>query len=124
VRAWLHYKHPADDAPRWVTSSHKPQGAKVQPSIHTVSPDYADETGIAVLVGHALEAEVMARGGVITYAAVNNVSPSTLVIQLREQWEHLRGVVMATDDPMATHVRELRLAGLKVREEGATGAFC
>jgi hypothetical protein len=124
VRAWLHYKHPADDAPRWVTSSHKPRGAKARPSIHTVSPGYADEKGIAVLVGHALEAEAMSRGGVTSYAAVNNVSASTLVIQLREQWPALRGVVMATDDPMAAHVRQLRLAGLQVREEGATDAFC
>jgi hypothetical protein len=125
MRAWLHYKHPADDAPRWVTSSHEPRGAKARPSIHTVAPGNAAEEGIAVLVSHALEAETLARGGGISYAAINSVSPSALVIQLREQWPSLRSVILATNDPMAAHVRELRLAGLTVGEEGATDApFC
>jgi hypothetical protein len=122
VRAWLHYRHPADGAPRWVTSSDKPRGAKAKPSIHVVGPGYGDERGVAVLVAHALEAEAMARGGGISYAAINNVSPSALVAQLREQWSALRGVVFATDEPMAAHARALRHAGLTVREEGATYA--
>ena len=66
MRVWLHYKTPEDRRPRWITSSHLPGGSKVEPSIHIVGAEHAHTSRVALVVNHALEAEGMAAGGILT----------------------------------------------------------
>ncbi len=115
TRAWLNYKHPADRAPRWVSSSHLPNGCKVQPSIHVARPEYARRSGVALLVSHPLEAEEAARGAYVSAVALNGVTPSALVAQLFDEWPDLRAVTISLDEVSPFLTRALATAGLKVR---------
>jgi len=115
VRAWLNYKHPADSAPRWVSSSHLPNGAKVQPSVHSARPEYGARSGVCLLVSHALEAEEAAAGASASAVALNGVTPSALVSQLQDEWPELRGVTICLDEISPFLTRALQAAGVKVR---------
>jgi hypothetical protein len=115
VRAWLNYKSPKDNAPRWVSSSHLANGCKVQPSIHIARPEYARRSGVALLVSHPLEAEEAARGAYASAVALNGVTPSALVAQLFGEWPELRAVTISLDEVSPFLSRALQSAGLKVR---------
>jgi len=115
TRAWLHYKHPADRAPRWVSSSHLPKGCKVRPSIHVARSEFAARSGVCLLVSHALEAEEAAAGAFVSAVALNGVTPSALVSQLQEEWPDLRAVTISLDEVSPYLLRALQAADLKVR---------
>jgi len=115
TRAWLHYRQPSDRAPRWVSSSHLPNGCKVLPSIHVAKPELATRSGVCLLVAHALEAEEAARGAYVSAVALNGVTPSALVAQLFDEWPELRAVTISLDEVSPFLSRALATAGLKVR---------
>ena len=115
MRAWLNYKSPKDNAPRWVSSSHLANGCKVLPSIHAVKPELATRSGVCLLVAHALEADEAARGAYVSAVALNGVTPSALVSQLFDEWPDLRAVTLALDEVSPFLTRALQHAGLKVR---------
>jgi hypothetical protein len=115
TRAWSHYKQPSDRAPRWVSSSHLPNGCKVQPSIHVAKAEYAMRSGVCLLVSHALEAEEAAAGAFVSTVGLNGVTPSALVSQLQDEWPELRGITLALDEVSDFLTRALQNAGLKVR---------
>jgi hypothetical protein len=115
VRAWLNYRQPKDTAPRWVSSSHLPNGCKVLPSIHVAQPELATRSGVCLLVAHALEAEEAARGAYVSAVALNGVTPSALVSQLFDEWPELRAVTISLDEVSPFLTRALQHAGLKVR---------
>ncbi len=115
TRAWLNYKSPKDNAPRWVSSSHLANGCKVLPSIHVARPESALRSGVALLVSHPLEAEEAARGAYASAVALNGVTPSALVAQLFDEWPELRAVTISLDEVSPFLSRALQSAGLKVR---------
>jgi len=115
TRAWAHYKQPSDRAPRWVSSSHLPNGCKVAPSVHIARPEYAARSGVCLLVSHALEAEEAATGAFVSTVGLNGVMPSALVSQLQDEWPSLRGITLALDEVSNFLTRALKDAGLKVR---------
>ena len=110
MRVWLHYKTPEDRQPRWITSSHLPGGSKVEPSIHIVGAEHAHTSRVALVVNHALEAEGMAAGGILTVIGLNNVTPAALVAQLREEWPALAGLTLALDQTSPFLLRASRRA--------------
>jgi hypothetical protein len=113
-RAWLHYKHPNDPDPHWISSNGLPGGSKASASIHVCQPRHARRSHVCLLASDALRAEALASGGIVSVVGVNNLSPSMLAHQLREEWPSLRGVVIAIDEPDAFMIRALNNAGLKV----------
>jgi hypothetical protein len=115
VRAWLNYKSPKDNTPRWVSSSHLPNGCKVLPSIHIARPEYARRSGVALLASHPLESEEAARSAYASAVALNGLSPSALVSQLFDEWPDLRAVTISLDEVSPFLSRALQSAGLKVR---------
>ncbi len=115
TRAWVNYKSPKDNAPRWVSSSYLPNGCKVHPSIHIARPEYALRSGVALLVSHPLEAEEAAGSAYASAVALNGVTPSALVAQLFDEWPDLRAVTISLDEVSPFLSRVLQSAGLKVR---------
>jgi hypothetical protein len=118
LRAFLHYKSADDLAPVWVTSSRLPNGSTARPSVHVVNPETAAESGVCVLVDHALEAAALGASGLQSFVAINGLHPDALASQLREEWPPLRAVVVETLAPVRAHERALRRLGLFVKEGG------
>lgn len=115
MRAWQHYKTADDKAPRWVSSSHLPNGCKVQPSIHVVGAEHVERTRVCLIVRHTLEAQGVAQGGILTVVGLNNVTPATLVTQLHAELPGLAGCTLALDEITPFLTRALMNAGLKWR---------
>jgi hypothetical protein len=111
TQALLHYKHPGDSKPYWISSA-KHGGAKAVPSLHIAGPTNADGSGIVVLTAHALQAEAIQKGGSITVVGVNGCTPSAVVGQLRTAYPALRGVILDLE-PEPTLCHALTGAGLK-----------
>jgi hypothetical protein len=95
------------------TSAHAPGGSKAQASVHVTNLPRARTLGVVQLVGHPLEAEAIAFGGVIPVVSVNGLPPPSVILQLRETLPGLRAINLDLAE-LGPYVKPLERAGLKV----------
>jgi hypothetical protein len=112
VRSILCYPRAGEDAFFLLSSNGLPGGTKATPSIHVARPAYAREKGIIILVDHAIQADAYAAGGVVTFVARNGLSAFGVLLQLREEFPKLKGVLIDAVNPDYNLIRKLRDAGL------------
>lgn len=114
LRALLHYKHPADPSPRWITSKGLPDGSKAAASIHVVGAEYVKRSPVAILANDSLRAEAIGYRGILTVVGLNNVTPSLAIGQLRETLPELRAVLIQIESFDDSLIQALRKAGLRL----------